>query len=354
MADSPSSPQQVSVQEMFRSVGRLFVYVRRKASWVIAFSLVGAAIGVAVAWYTPTTYTAKLDLLVEEGGGGGGGLSAIAGQFGFDLGGLGGGKGLLSGDNIIIYLKSSSLSREVLLSAYDSSSNVSLADVFAQSSGMLAGWEKGVAGAKAIHFPVQGTSSRLQDSLLQVMTESINRKNLVIEKPDKKASFVQVTVLSRDEIFSKLYCERLVDIATKRYVSGKVSVQQTNVSRLQKRADSLSALLFRRTYSAAAAQESVLDINPALKSALVAPEVAGRDKLMATTIYGEVVKNLEISKVALSQETPTVQIVDTPILPLKKNRPRKLFFLLGGGLVSGLLSVTYFLMKAVFSGTADR
>lgn len=40
---------------------------------------------------------------------------------------------------------------------------------------------------------------------------------------------------------------------------------------------------------------------------------------MQGTIYAEITKNLEISKTALIQETPTVQVVDTPELPLKKN-----------------------------------
>jgi uncharacterized protein involved in exopolysaccharide biosynthesis len=39
-----------------------------------------------------------------------------------------------------------------------------------------------------------------------------------------------------------------------------------------------------------------------------------------STIFSETVKNLEASKTMLSQETPTVQIVDEPEMPLKKNK----------------------------------
>jgi uncharacterized protein involved in exopolysaccharide biosynthesis len=41
---------------------------------------------------------------------------------------------------------------------------------------------------------------------------------------------------------------------------------------------------------------------------------------MLATIYAEIVKNLEVSKTALMQETPTVEVIDHPELPLKKNK----------------------------------
>jgi hypothetical protein len=89
---------------------------------------------------------------------------------------------------------------------------------------------------------------------------------------------------------------------------------------LQKRADSIYVLLNRKTFSSATAQERLLDINPGLQSNAVSNvEVVGRDKMMLSAIYAEVVKNLEISKVALSQETPVMQIIDNVGLPLKKN-----------------------------------
>ncbi len=346
--------QKLTVQDMLDRMQVLWRLVIRKWWRVLIAAALGGGLALLFAFKQEVTYTAKLNFLVEEGSGGGGGLSALAGQFGFDLGGLGGGKGLLSSDNVMVYLKSRSLAKEVLMTAYDSAGQLSLADVFAKVTYSSKKWKKKFPAVGEISFPITGTTSRLQDSLLYEMAEKVNRKYLIIDKPDKKASFVEVTASMPDEILSKLYCERLVGIATKRYVEGKVTIQQTNVNRLQRRADSLSALLFKRTYTAAAAQENVLDINPALKSALVAPEVAGRDKLLLTTLYGEVVKNLEISKVALTQETPTIQIIDRPDLPLIENNPNKLLFLLVGAVVGGCLFIVLLLIKAIMKGALYR
>lgn len=56
---------------------------------------------------------------------------------------------------------------------------------------------------------------------------------------------------------------------------------------------------------------------------------------MAAAIYAEVVKNLEMSKIALSQQTPVIQLLDTPKFPLQDHR-FKLEVLLLIGLAVGL------------------
>jgi hypothetical protein len=69
-------------------------------------------------------------------------------------------------------------------------------------------------------------------------------------------------------------------------------------------------LLNSKSYRAASSQ--LLDINPGIKSAVVPAEIATRDKTVAATLYAEVTKNLEASRMMLSQQTPVIQILDTP------------------------------------------
>jgi len=77
-----------------------------------------------------------------------------------------------------------------------------------------------------------------------------------------------------------------------------------------------------------------LDANPVYSNPAVNAEISGREKGMINAIYSEIVKNLEVSKTALIQETPTVQIVDEPELPLKKNKLRLLFAACFGALIA--------------------
>lgn len=344
----PSDNNEITIAELISSVGKGMRHVSRQWGKLAIAGLMGAGIGIGVAYMVPVSYTAKTHFLVEEGkGGGGSGIAALAGQFGFDLGGLSGGAGLLSGDNVLIYLKSKSLIRETLLTPYDSAGNISLADRYADIYNLKEGWQKHAGMQTSINFPVASNLpyTRLQDSLLHVLTDRILKKELSVEKPDKKASFVLVGAAMRDELLSKYFCERLVEKATERYVKAKTERQAINVERLQKRADSIGALLNNRTYTSAAVQEQLIDINPGLKSPMARAEVSGRDKMMLATIYGEVVKNLEISKVALSQETPTIQIIDNPDLPLKKNKLSKLMSAALGGFVAVMLTIFFLVIR---------
>jgi len=59
------------------------------------------------------------------------------------------------------------------------------------------------------------------------------------------------------------------------------------------------------------------------------------------TIFSETVKNLELSKTMLAQETPTVQIVDEPELPLKRNKLKYPYAIFIGMLLSGVLFGVY-------------
>jgi hypothetical protein len=176
---------------------------------------------------------------------------------------------------------------------------------------------------------------------MQEIINDILESDLSVIKPDKKASFIEVKSMMKDEMLSKLFSERLVKIATQRYVDSKIKTKAINVNILQRKADSLAAVLNNKTYSAAASQQTLIDANPALRSVPIAAEITTRDKTMAATIFAEVIKNLEISKTMLNQETPVIQMVDQSTLPLFKERVGKLKSLVLGGIIAGFLTVLF-------------
>lgn len=334
--NTSKSSDMISFYDLLKK-GKSWIHYLTSKWWILLIAAgIGGTAGLIYSYYKTVTYTAKLSFLVEEGKAGGGGIASLAGQFGFDLGGLGGGNGLLSGDNILVFLKSTSLVKETLLTPYDSIGTTSLADKYAEVTNLRKQWMENSKIAKEIFFPVshRQSSTRLQDSLIQVMVTRILKEELMVERPDKKATFVQVSASMQDELLAKYFCERLVKEATDRYITSKTNRQAVNVARLQRRADSIGALLNKKTFATAIAQEQLLDINPGFKTAAVSAEVTGRDKVMLTTIYGEVIKNLEISKVALSQETPTILVVDAVDLPLKVNKTEQFIAAFVGVLVA--------------------
>jgi hypothetical protein len=343
--DPQKQEEEISLKELVVKLQETWNYLIKRWIIILIAGILGGGIGLAYAWLQPIKYVSRQTFVVEDQKSGIGGLAAIAGQFGFDVGGSTGG-GVFSGDNILLFLKSESLCRESLITKYDSSGKQMLADIYADVNELKRKWAKNKKIGQ-INFSQysDGNFPRLEDSLLQLIVRRILTKELEVSKPDKKATFIEVKTIMRDELLSKLFSERLVKIATDRYVDSKIKIKALNVVKLQIRADSLGALLNSTTYSAAATQQNLIDVNPALRTVPVISEITTRNKTMIATIFAEVTKNLEIAKVALSQETPTIQLVDQSSLPLKKERARKSVSVIIGGFIAGLFCVLALLFR---------
>lgn len=230
----------------------------------------------------------------------------------------------------------------------------SLADYYLDISGLTEAWAED-STLKNLSFPLTQNRKNFtlkQDSVLNVIHTTILKKNLTVVKPDKKLSFISVQCISKDQIFSKLFTERLVKEAIDFYILTKTQRSKVTVDKLQAKLDSVTLLLNRKTFSVAASQD--MNLNPARSMAGVNIEVASRDKVVLQTMYAEVVKNLELSKMAMAQETPIIQIVDTPILPLKKEKFGKLKGLIIGGFLGGFLIVLWLLIRRIYKETMSQ
>jgi hypothetical protein len=307
---------------------------------VLIVVLIGAALGLAYSIFKPVRYNAEITFSVEDSKSIGGGLlSSLGGSIGMDIGSLtGSGNGVLSGDNVLSLLKSKSMMAECLKSPYpignntsstktnaatDSNkqsaiSNYTIADRYADVYGLREKWAGNEKIGRAIYFGQPDQNVRLQDSLLKLIIKRIEEKELSVVKPDKKLSFFNIAINTKDELMSLLITQRIIKIATDFYVDAKVGRLKNNIERLEKRTDSISSLLNQQTYSATEDARLLLNVNPADINAPVYSEISQRDKMVLTTIYAELMKNLEVSKAALIQETPTVQIVDQTGFPLER------------------------------------
>jgi uncharacterized protein involved in exopolysaccharide biosynthesis len=67
-----------------------------------------------------------------------------------------------------------------------------------------------------------------------------------------------------------------------------------------------------------------------------------------TAILTELVKQTELAKVTLRKETPLIQIIDRPILPLAKERFGKAKGILSGGILAGFFTVLVLILRRIF------
>ena len=314
---------------------RTYLQYLRKRWWMLVLAmLVGAGLGLVYYFIQKSKYEAVTTFILEEKSSGGSGLAGLASQFGFNLSGLTGGGSIFSGDNILDILKSKKIVQVVLLSPANEGkpADQSLADLYLDFSGLKMKWKKKTELA-GINFKggIQQQLSPLQDSILNVLYEKIVEKNLYVDRLNKKGSIIKVQVTASNEVFARLMTSRLVDEASKLYMDIRVGTSEENIRQLQSRSDSLLMLLNRKSFTAAAVQP--LDINPAIKTAAVASEIVSRDKTVLATLYAEVTKNLEISKMLLSQQAPVIQVLDSPGY-LLEDKKKSLYALLIGSIIS--------------------
>jgi len=72
---------------------------------------------------------------------------------------------------------------------------------------------------------------------------------------------------------------------------------------------------------------------------IVPSEYVTRNRTVAFTLYGEVVKNLETLKISLVNQTPIIQVLDLPQFPLNNQKIRLYVTLLFGFFIGILISL---------------
>jgi hypothetical protein len=268
------------------------------------------------------SYTASLTFALEQGGGASG-LGGLASQFGLSVGG---GGEALGGDNLLSLMKSRRIVQDVLLSKiYVAGDSVLLINQYvATQSKLKAKWD--TLGL----YPIDAKKccAPMQDSAIGAVVKDLLEKSLAVAKVDKKLSFVTVSYTGSDEVFTGAFVELLTAKSTDFYVQTKMSNSNANIAKLERRVDSVSAELQYAMvgYSAAQDQNSFT-----VQSTAKVPTMQKQMKVtMLTTLYGELIKNLELLKTMSAREEPLITMIDGPHYPLRVHESKLKSAVIGG------------------------
>jgi archaellum component FlaC len=343
---------EISLKELIFKIREWYQFLLTKGKLIILVSALGGAIGLTYAFLEKPVYYATLTFAMEDEKSGGGGLSGalgLASSFGIDLGG--GAGGAFSGANLIALMNSRKIVEKTLLSPVEyKGKTISLADYYIEFNKLREDWKKDPY-LKNIHFAVTSDRSNFtlqQDSILKNIFDDIATYKLSVAQTDKKISIINVTVNSIEEGFSKEFCETLAKVTSDYYIEIKSKKSRMNVEILQKQADSIRAELNSAITGVAAASDNVYNLNPAFNVKKTPSTRRQVDVQANTAILTQLVANLELSKVSLRKETPLIQVIDRPILPLDKERVSKKKSLLLGGFLAGFLTLLYLIFTSLY------
>jgi uncharacterized protein involved in exopolysaccharide biosynthesis len=347
---------EISLKEHILKIKDWYRFLLTKWLVIVVAGIIGGAIGVGYAFLTKPEYTANLSFALEDekaGGGGLGGALGLASSLGIDLGNSAG--GAFSGANLIELLKSRNIVEKALLNPITVNGKTkSLAQHFINFNELYKNWDKKPL-LKGIEFAPDADRSKFtlqQDSILGKIYESIAGANglLSVAQKDKKISIINIEVKSTNELFSKAFTESIAQEVSSYYIEIKSKKARQNVEILQHQTDSIRAELNAAITGVAAAADNTFGLNPAMMVRKTPGTRRQVDVQANTAILTQLVTNLEMAKVSLRKETPLIQVIDRPILPLKKEKIGKLKSLILGGFLAGFLIVLVLIFKKLFAG----
>ena len=310
--------------------------------FVTGFFLV---LGTVYALYSDKKYTAKLTFVVEDQQRGGealGSMTGIASQFGFDIGGSS--NTTFSQNNILEFLKSRGVVEAALMQTRKVNKKEDLLiEHYLHINKIKDLWESDI-DLTPVSF--HGILTQNNDSVSGDIWMSIIEDELVVKLQSDEANIINLSYTSVNDEFAKIFVEALIEQMSEMYISHQTAQTNNTLDFLSSRYDSV----FMELEIAEEEFAKVKDINQRIvkASGRLKELQLMRNVEVLNTMYLEIVKNLEISKLTLLNQTPIIQIIDKPILPLELVENSKTVLGLLGAFLGGFLSFIFFIFRKLF------
>ena len=339
---------EISLRELIEKGKEWYAYLLSQWKIILLAGIIGAALGLAYSFIKKPIYTATLSFALEDEKGGGGGFGSLASSFGIDLGG--GGGSVFTGSNLTELFKSRAMVEQTLLSpVVVDGKTISLAEMYIQNKEWREKWndKPKFKGIQFLPDTKRKYFTRVHDSILGVMYEDLSKTGLSVGQKDKKISIITIDVNSTNELFSKFFTEALVNEVSDFYVTTKSKKARENMLILERQTDSIRRELNGAITGVAVANDNTFGLNPAM-NVRRAPSARRQVDVQANTaILTELVKQTELAKVTVRKETPLIQVIDQPILPLKKEKFGKAKGIVLGSFLAGFLVVLGLIVKRI-------
>jgi len=331
----------ITLKDLILNIRKSIAYLCSRWKIIAALMITGGIAGFFYAKTKTTLYQAESIFVLDEGKSDG---NALGGLAILGVGTNNTSAGLFTSTKNIVWLyKSRPMLYQTLMTpvSYNKRKKL-LIDIFLDESGIRKKLEK-VPGLKNIRFneklPLDSLNTEQSGLVLSCIGMLKSTKYLNITETSKAENLITVTFKSKDEQFSKLFTETLVNNVNQYYIKTKTEKTNEEVIVLERKVDSARMMLNANMYQAAASVEDVPYANPVKATLQVAPERKRIDVGAISATYLELSKSLETRRMALAQETPLIQLLEGPVYPLNVIKPSSVTYGTVGALLAALLTV---------------
>jgi len=325
--DNTREKGELSLKELVHLIQKWLKFLLGKWYILIIAGLIGGAVGAFYASTKRTAYTAVTTFVLESGekSSGFSQYEGLASMVGMDIGGSG--AGIFQGDNLLEFYKSRKMLQATLLKTSASDTSKLLIDRYLELEEEKQKKDKQIDFRK--HYA--GSEVRQRDSLMNKVIGQLIKKNLKVDKLDKKLSIIKVEITAFDESFAKEFNTALVQEVNDFYMQTKTKRAQHNIQLIQQQADSIRGMMNGNISTMASIVDATPNLNPTRQAQRIIP--SQRSQFSAETnkaILNQLVQNLEIAKMTLLKESPLIQLIDVPTFPLEnKVVSKKFYFFIG-------------------------
>lgn len=318
----------VSIRDLLKLFVSLFRLAKQNLKLILLCNIVSCLLGATLAFIGKPIYKSHLSFLLNENETTSLNLSSLAG-----LAGLGGGN-IYSGvneDKLLFLSSSRFLMGTTLLTEVElRGRKLKLADYFIEKYELQKKFKSDSLLSDFIGFRSKKLDdlTKQENKVLDMVIDYIEKGKLLKVEGKKKAGLVAqnagiitIDFISVDEFFSKTFVEVLFDNMSNYYVNKSTQRHLRNYNLIRDRADSLKSILSAREFFSANLFDQ--NVNISKMRAKVNLERNRRDIELLNLMYAEVLKNLEISKFNLENQTPMLQLIDKPTFPLAAEKKSK-------------------------------
>ena len=297
----------------------------------------------------PPLYVAKIVFNLENGGASSsGGLSDLASAFGIS-GANSASAGLFSGDNFIELLKTKNLYNRAVLSRVNvHGKNYIFGNYYLQKSGILKDELEDDVEMQTFKFTHDKYDSATTTEHKNVrLVQNFLMPYTLVANDSKKASFLSLSVTTRNDTLSYIWANLYLKIVTDFYKETKTQKTRELLVLIDHRVDSLRRELYRTQGAAAKYADQNQQI--IVQEGLIQQQRLQTNSSQLQGMYFEALKNLDNLKFSMAKETPLLSRIDDAELPISPEpNPTKKGIIIGS-IIGLLLAIIYIAFKQSLS-----
>ncbi|MCO6462360.1 MAG: hypothetical protein J5I59_13235 [Saprospiraceae bacterium] len=340
--------KKINYLSYFNSLPKLYQVIISdifKLKWIVLFFCI--AIGVAGYFYAkmkPFIYPAKLTFMVNEDESSKltGGLAVLLGRVGV------GSSGKINLDKMIELSKSRNIIQSALLAKVKVNERTDyFVNHFINIYELNKTNKDGEEDVLFTHSNVDSFTIEENRMLIKTYNLLTGEKGILSTNYSEKSGIMEMALNSINEELSINFVDTLFQKLSEFYISKSIEKEYKTYSILKQKVSKLFAEMNQKEYSSARIEDQTL--GEWRKTDNVPVVLNRRDANVLLMVYGEALKNLEIAEFSLNSKTPTIQIIDSPIKPIKPIVTSKTIYTAVGFMAGLLLSLVFIFIKNVLN-----